>query len=246
VSENPRERLAKALNAALADDQSQALRERIAREVPAALALNGHRLLIHHEIDSNAAGMGFATAILMAAELGEGAQRMYAASLWYPGAALIRQLIEGGYLLTLMSESEDEAATWMLGKPSAVAKRFAPGQLRDRAVKNFRPTEYKHHCNLGGHPNPAGRVLLRRRIDYQPVSSRAHWLDLGEHLADAWAAFVAALPLYDPRMKPGDPLYGPNRSPESGESIEHVLADWRQADQAGLTASVPEMVAPSG
>lgn len=244
MSENPKERLAKALNLALADDQSQTLREQIARDVPPALATNALRLLIHHELDRDAAGVGFATASLMSAELGEGAQRMYAAGLWYPGAALVRQLIECGYLLTLMSESRDEAAAWMRSKPSDIAKRFMPRHLRRRAVKNFRPTEYKHHCNLGGHPNPAGRVLLRERIDHQPLSSRAHWLDLGEHLADAWTAFVAALPLYDPRMQPGDALYGPNRSPESGESIERLLADWRQADHAALTASVPEMVSP--
>ena len=245
MSENPKERLAKTLNAALADDQSQALREQIAQDVPPALSINGDRLLIHHELDRDAAGVGFATATLMAAELGEGAQRTYAADLWYPGAALVRQLVECGYLLTLMSESTDEAATWMRSTPSATAKRFSPGQLRRRAVNNFRPTEYKHHCNMGGHPNPAGRVLLRQRVHHQPLSTRAHWLDLAEHLADAWTAFVAALPLYDPRMKPDDPLFGPNRSAESTASIEHLLADWRQADRAALTASVPDTPPPS-
>jgi hypothetical protein len=73
VSDNAKERLAKALNKVLADDESQALRERIARDVPSALSSNGLRLLIHHELDSNAAGIGFATAALMAGELGEGA-----------------------------------------------------------------------------------------------------------------------------------------------------------------------------
>ncbi len=53
---------------------------------------------------------------------------------------------------------------------------------------------------------------------------------------------MAALPFYDPRMHMGDPLYGPHLSPESGESIEGSLAAWRQADYAGLTASVPELV----
>jgi hypothetical protein len=43
-------------------------------------------------------------------------------------------------------------------------------------------------------------------------------------------------------MHIGDPLYGPRRSPESGESIEGSLAAWRQADHASLTASVPELV----
>jgi hypothetical protein len=241
VSENPKERLAEALNLALADDQSQALREQIAQEVPVTLAANGHRLLIHHELDSNTAGVGFATATLMAAELGEGAQRLYGAGLWYPGAALIRQLIECGYLLTLMSESRDEAASWRRSSHKEVINRFMVRHMRERAVHSFRPTEYEKHCDLGGHPNPAGRVLLRPNADHQLLSSRSHWLDLAQHLADAWTAFVAALPLYDPRMQLGDPLYGPTRSPESGERIDTLLSAWRQADHAGLSASIPEM-----
>ncbi len=233
------------LNLALADDQSQALREQVAQEVPVALAANGHRLLVHHELDSNAAGIGFATAALMAAELGEGAQQLYGTGLWYPGAALIRQLIECGYLLTLMSESRDEAASWMRSSHNEIVNRFMVRHMRKRAVHNFRPTEYERHCDLGGHPNPVGRILLRHSADHQLVSSRCHWLDLAEHLAEIWAAFVTALPLYDPRMQPGDPLYGPTRSPEQGEQIETLLSAWREADHAGLNASVPEMTSES-
>jgi hypothetical protein len=149
VSENPKERLAEALNLALADDQSQALREQIAQEVPVTLAANGHRLLIHHELDSNTAGVGFATATLMAAELGEGAQRLYGAGLWYPGAALIRQLIECGYLLTLMSESRDEAASWR-SSHKEVINRFMVRHMRERAVHSFGPTEYESTAILEG------------------------------------------------------------------------------------------------
>jgi hypothetical protein len=217
------------------------LREQVAQEVPVVLAANGHRLLIHHELDSNAAGVGFTTATLMTAELGDGAQRLYGSGLWYPGAALIRQLIECGYLLTLMSESRDEAASWMRSSHKQVVNRFMVRHMRKRAVHNFRATEYEKHCDLGGHPNPVGRILLRPHADHQLVSPRCHWLDLAQHLADAWTAFVAALPLYDPRTHLGDPLYGPTRSPESGEQIETLLAAWRDADRTGLTASVPEM-----
>ncbi len=83
---------------------------------------------MHHELEQQPApGVGFATATLMAAELGDGAQRLYGAGLWYPGAALVRQLIECGYLLTLMSESRDEAATWMTSSHDDIVKRFSFG-----------------------------------------------------------------------------------------------------------------------
>ncbi|MGP0037960.1 MAG: hypothetical protein ACLP4R_25845 [Solirubrobacteraceae bacterium] len=241
MPETPKQRLAKALNVVLEDDKGQALREQIAREVPAALAADGLRLLIHHELERDVAGAGFATATLMAAELGEGAQRMYAAGLWYPGAALVRQLIECGYLLTVMSESRDEAAAWMRSSHKEVVDRFMVRHMRKRAVHSFRATEYEKHCDLGGHPNPAGRTLLRQVADHQLVSSRCHWLDLAQHLDDVWAAFVAALGLYDPRLQLSDPLCGPTRSPEGGEHIETLLVAWRHADHVGLTASMPEI-----
>jgi hypothetical protein len=78
----------------LALEEAQQLRERVALAIAARLAENGERLRIHHHLDWDATGIGFATATEMAAELGEGAGRLYAEGLWYPGAALVRQLIE--------------------------------------------------------------------------------------------------------------------------------------------------------
>jgi hypothetical protein len=81
MPDDPKRQLADGMNRVLDNDTSQALRERVAKEVPAALATDGLRLLIHHEFASDAAGVGFATATLMAAELAEGAQRLYTAGL---------------------------------------------------------------------------------------------------------------------------------------------------------------------
>jgi hypothetical protein len=142
----------------------------------------------------------------------------------------VRQPIECGYLLTLMSESREEAASWMRSRHDEIVRRFMPRHLRERAVRNFRPKEYEKHCDLGGHPNPAGRVLLRANADHQLVSTLCHWLDLAQHLSDAWRSFAAALTLYDP-----------GRSPYSGEAIDALLAEWRQADHAALTTSIPEL-----
>jgi len=186
VSDSAKKRLAQALNLVLADDDSQALRERVARDVPSALSSNGLRLLIHHELDSNAAGVGFATATLMAGELGEGAQRLFGAGLWYPGAALVRQLIECGYLLTLMSESRDEADAWMRSGHDEIVSRFMVRHMRKRAVQNFRATEYEKHCDLGGHPilpdaRCSARVLTTSSCRPAAIGSTWHsiWPTLG-------------------------------------------------------------------
>ena len=88
------------LEKGLENDEAQALRENLARAIPHRLAENGLRLYLHYEFgERNAAGTGFATMTEMAAELGEGAVALFDADLWYPGAALVRQLIECGYLL---------------------------------------------------------------------------------------------------------------------------------------------------
>jgi hypothetical protein len=69
------------IDVALALDEAQQLRERVAQAIPQTLAENGQRLRIHHHLDWDAAGVGFATATEMAAELGEGTARLYRADL---------------------------------------------------------------------------------------------------------------------------------------------------------------------
>jgi hypothetical protein len=44
----------------------------------------------------------------MAAELGEGAISLFDKDLFYAGSALVRQLIECGYLIALASERREE------------------------------------------------------------------------------------------------------------------------------------------
>jgi hypothetical protein len=241
MNSDARERLTVALNAGLADDGAHALRKRVALEIPAALASNGQRLSIHYWLERDAAGFGFATVTEMAAELGEGARRLYESELWYPGAALVRQLIECGYLLTLMSENEGEARSWMTSSHKDIVKRFMPRHMRQRAVRNFRAAEYETHCDLGGHPNPAGRSLLRRHTPGERLSPRCHWVDLAQHLAENWGSFVAALPLHDPRMKPADPLYSPERSPEAGDAVASLIAKWRSVDPVAAHGPMPEI-----
>lgn len=196
---------------------------------------------MHYRLEQDAAGFGFATATEMAAELAEGAQQLYTTGLWYPGAALVRQLIECRYLLTLMGESREEATAWMTSSHGDIVARFMPRHMRKRAARAFRVGEYETHCDLGGHPNPAGRLLLRRHAEWHPLSPRSHWLDLAQHVAETWGSFVAALPCYDPRMKVGDSLYSPERSPEARAQVERLLAEWRACDPIAARDSFPEM-----
>jgi hypothetical protein len=218
------------INAALADDGAQALREQVAADVPRRLSENGLRLAIHHQSAGDAAGLGFAIATEMAAELGEGAARLFAANLWYPGAAVVRQLIECVYLLTLMGEKRQEAENWITSSHEQIMSTFMPRHMRQRSGQNFRPSEYQSHCDLGGPPNPVGRHLLRNHDEWRPASPRGYWVDLAQHLAETWDCFCLALALYDPRMAASHELYAAQRSPDGADVITVLLARWREHD----------------
>jgi hypothetical protein len=234
-----KEEVAEFLEKGLADDEAQTLREEVARAIPRRLSENGFRLYIHYGFDSNVAGIGFATMTEMAAELGEGAASLFDAELWYPGAALVRQLIECSYLISLAAESRDEAEKWMRSSPKEARDHFSAGNMRNRAARDFRLAEYQVHCSRGGHPTPAGRDLLKRRTGERPVDVRLSWSDLAQHLADLWQGFCSALPLYDPRCEKEGPFYGPHRSPDGFEEVDKLLATWRDRDPLAAYFDLP-------
>jgi len=234
-----RQRLRDCLAEGLADDGAQALREQVAAEVPKHLADNGLRLWIHHYVSGDRAGMGFALVTETTAELAEGAARLYAADLFYPGAALVRQLLECGYLLALAGERKDEMADWIDGSADDLRKTFTPGRMRARSVRGFRFAEYQSHCERGGHPHREGALLLRHHDEARPLSLRSHWLDLAQHLAEIWEFFSAALPLYDPRLDAASGLYRPADAPEGRQAVSSLLDQWREQDPLAGRLDLP-------
>jgi hypothetical protein len=218
------------LDADLADNEAQALRERVAREIPLRLSENALRLLIHHQVGDDRAGTGFATATEMASALGDGARALFASERWYAGAGLVRQLIECHYLIDLMASDRDEAERWMRADHDEIVATFMPRHMRDRAAQQFRASEYRVHSDWGSHPNPAGRGLLPHHCDHRPVPLRFLWVDLAQHLAEVWTAFESALSLFDPRQDPDDALYSPERSPDGHDEVSAAIARWRERD----------------
>lgn len=239
MDDKARDAMGELLEEGLADEAAHALRLRMASDVPARLAENGLRLSLHHQLGGDSAGLAFATATEMAAELGDGSAQLFRLELWYPGAALVRQLLECGYLLALASEQRDEAEDWFESSREDILARFMPRHMRDRSARTFRVSEYQTHCDWGGHPNPAGRGLLRGHEEWRPVSPRWLWLDLGQHLSEIWETFTTALPLYDPRMDPSSPLHSPDRSPDGGGEIAALLAEWREHDPLAERINMP-------
>jgi hypothetical protein len=227
---DPEDQVRDFLEVGLANDRAQELRARIAHDIPALLAENGFRLSVHHQLTGDSAGLGFAIAVEMTGELGEGARQLFDADLWYPGAALVRQLLECQYLLALARDDRTEPERWLKSSRKEILSRFMPSHMRRRSAQGFQVAEYQVHCDWGGHPNPKGRDLLRRHEEWRPVSPRWLWLDLAQHLAESWHYFNGALPLYDPRMDPRNPKHDPDRSPDGKQGAADLLTEWREHD----------------
>jgi len=214
---------------AAGDEPSSQLRREVVRAVVDGLSDNGLRLDIHHRFTpGGAAGTGFAAATRMAAQLCDGAGRLFDAGVAYGGAALVRQLIEVTYLLNVMAHDDAEARRWATADHADIVANFMPGHLRNRSQASFRKAQYESHCDRGGHPNPAGARLLDLRIGGAELEGL--WCDLAQHAAEAWEQFCAGLDRFDPRREIGGEFYAPWRSPDQRSTVETAVASWRAQD----------------
>ncbi|MBK5221577.1 MAG: hypothetical protein JJE52_01605 [Acidimicrobiia bacterium] len=131
---------------------------------------------------------GAASVIEMANELAAGALALIDQNLRYASSAMIRQLIETEYLLTAFALEFSRAADWTRATPDEIRKKFSPKAMR--ALGGFSNLEYWQHCDMGGHPAPSGRPLLRFNLAANPADdeflSASVWGDLAQHLRRLW------------------------------------------------------------
>jgi hypothetical protein len=154
------------------------------------------------------ATVGLATVAQIAGELISGAVLLLDQDNLYAAAALLRQLVEVEYLAWAFAEDQEEARDWLRSSSEDRQNFWKPGHLRNRSNGRFRSTDYKMHCNQGGHPTPDAMRLLPDH------SVRAHlgwwWSDLAVHGVSAWRYLEVAIDKFDwaspmserPRVKP--------------------------------------------
>jgi hypothetical protein len=163
------------------------------------------------------------TVVSMAAELADGAVDMARKNRYYAVGALVRQLIECEYLLTLFNDDLDQARQWWESTPDEVRKAFTPGKMRK--LTGFADQEYWNHCATGGHPAPKG-VRLLEKLDparqWWPYSAAELLIDLGLHLHRTWRALDALLAKHHAR-------YTQIRADERRQA-EDAWSQWQDAD----------------
>lgn len=75
----------------------------------------------------------------------------------------MRQVVEVEYLFWAFAEDQAEADDWRSSSREDRLRRWQPRHLRERSGGRFRAIDYQEHCELGGHPTPAGFELFRPR-----------------------------------------------------------------------------------
>jgi hypothetical protein len=177
-----------------------------------------------------------ATVVCMSAELAEAAVDMAKKGRYYAVAAVIRQLIECEYLLTLFNEDIGHARRWLESTPDEVRQPFRPAQMRK--LTGFADEEYWGHCSTGGHPAPEGARLLEK-LDparkWWPYSAAELLTDLGLHLQRIWRAIDGLLMKHHARYE--------RIRADKRRAAEDAWSQWRETDPFVLALTLdPETV----
>lgn len=136
------------------------------REVGRALHLVGHVFGDGRVSGSsprgngNDAQVGVGVLAQIGADLLEASASLLSGANHYAGAALLRQIVEVEYLSWAFANEKREAADWLNSTHKDRLDFFTPARLRDISDGRFSASDYRHHCEQGGHPVPRAIPLL--------------------------------------------------------------------------------------
>jgi len=105
--------------------------------------------------------VAIALLLRIGSELVSAATDLFSDGRHYAAAALLRQLVEIEYLAWAFETKDQEGQRWLRSTRSDRQQFFTPAKLRAAAGDRFRGKDYGYHCELGGHPVPGARLLLR-------------------------------------------------------------------------------------
>lgn len=233
------EELREALRKALLDNDAVAARRLFASSVAGLLSNVGSWLAIDSWLGAGkvadddptsehgeafAEFRGVATVVCIATELATTAVTASENGQAYAAAAIVRQLIECEYLLTLFADDLDHARRWRDSTPEDLRAEFTPAKMR--RLTGFSNEEYWNHCDTGGHPNPKGARLLEwldpARHSW-PYAREELAIDLGLHLRRTWKAVDRVLTKHHARYA--------NVHATDRLEADRAWTDWHEADE---------------
>ncbi len=110
--------------------------------------------------NGNDAQIGVGALAQIAADLLDASATLLSGTNHYAGAALLRQVVEVEYLSWAFAYEKREAADWLNSTHKDRMEFFTPARLRDLSDGRFSTSDYRHHCEQGGHPVPKAIPLL--------------------------------------------------------------------------------------
>lgn len=214
--------LRKTINDLIADEDLTSLRVSTCDACAAALSCASTYLHIPAYLAENDALRGLSSVVDMSSELAASTIELFKANRWYAGNALIRQLIETEYLLTIFAVDRTVASDWQHASPEQLRRWWNPAAMRTRTKGRFADEEYWGHCERGGHPSPDARDLLANTLRAR-FDRRLFWIDLAIHLKRAWFAAKDCLVAFGYEERLGEEPYA---------RADNVIADWSEHDPA--------------
>ena len=120
----------------------------------------------------------------------------------YAAGALLRQIVEVEYLMFLAYRDPSQLEKWYTADARRLRDEFKPQVMRKAAGGLFRDNEYWHHCEVGGHPHPKARLLLRAYNPPETDVQRALLPDSVHHIRRLWTSLRLLLP----QIEMGQPI----------------------------------------
>ena len=172
----------------IADRGLNELRMSTCAKVEKALSAAAKYLALSAALGESRDVKGLALVVDMGAEMVSGAIELYHAEFWYAGTALVRQIVEAEYLLTLFAHEPGSASGWLNASAKDLRKLWNPAAMRERTGGRFLEREYWDHCERGGHPVPSAEPLLRNALN--AFDRRFCWIDFTVHAKRVFFALV--------------------------------------------------------
>jgi hypothetical protein len=209
------------IEAAAFDPAQSAARREACAAIAAAFAEAGKKSLAAGHAWGMDGIQGLGAMTCFAAELSAAAIRCLRDCNCYAAAALVRQLVEIQYFMWLFAEDGEASQQWLNASAEDMRRTFRPAELRTRSKGVFDNEEYRKHCDMAGHPNPAAGILLNQGAGRSFVLELAY-ADLAQHLERIWRFFNQALGL----QGVSSPL-----DVETGRRVNDAILHWHKVDR---------------
>ncbi|MHC6053484.1 hypothetical protein ACYT85_17245 [Ralstonia solanacearum] len=215
-----------AFTVAAANEEIVASRYEVLESASVAFSRMADELQVAGYFSNNDRLRAAALLVHLASELSNGISILLRAQREYPAGALLRQLIEVEYLAFQAYADSSQLEGWYGADAVSLRRQFTPKAMRKASGGVFRDQEYWHHCELGGHPHPRARILLRK---YASCLSPDVFLlpDSVHHVRRLWTSIRLLMPQLD----------GGNGSLERHtKGLTSALENWQRVEHPSILA----------